>query len=212
MRLYLFSILFLFFQANEKCLVSASQGKFEYFQAGYDKFINGDYKKAFEYLSMAIENHENLEKAYTIRGDARRFMDDFKGALSDYIKAHKINQMNHELLIKKAIAYSLLRDYKNSLLNYDKAIQLMPENATAYCGRGYVKILKKEYSDALKDFKKAIEIDPLSVQAILGRGICEDYLGDYKSAYRDFSKAVELDPSENRLDSISKYFSPEMGN
>ena len=122
---------------------------------------------------------------------------DHYGAISDYNKSIKLNQLSKNDL---AAAYynrgrekSFIKDYAGALSDFNKAINLNPNNADYYVFRGNTigRLYNDEYG-AISDYTKAIEIDPNNKIAFKNRGISKENIGDLQGACSDWEKASFL--------------------
>lgn len=98
------------------------------------------YQKAIEFYS---------------RGNCKKLLNDFKGAIADFTKAIKYNPDFAEAYYKRANTRIMLDDFNGAILDYNKAIELNPKFAEALNNRA---ILKSEVGDlegSKLDFFKA---------------------------------------------------------
>jgi len=64
------------------------------------------------------------------RGDAKRMLKDYEGALEDFDKAHVLEPNNAYILSNRGDAKRMLKDYEGALEDFDKAHVLEPNNAS----------------------------------------------------------------------------------
>lgn len=66
----------------------------DYYQAGYQSLLNGDYYQAKEHMNKVLSlNPENMNALY-YRGIARGFIGDHEGAFNDFNKVLKMDPNN----------------------------------------------------------------------------------------------------------------------
>ena len=122
---------------------------------------------------------------------------DSYGAISDYNKAIKMNELSKYNLAasyyNRGKAKNDIKDYKGALYDFNEAIELNPNVPDFFIFRGNVKSrLDSDEYGAISDYNKAIDIDPLNLLAIKNRGISKKILGDDKGACSDWEKASSL--------------------
>jgi len=122
-------------------------------------------KEAVKYYSLAITNYPitaNKEKseAYYNRGLNKRYLDDFKGAISDYTLAIKIRPDYIKAFNNRGYAKLLLEDYTGAIADFTMTIKY--DNYTtefsnmALGNRGIAKLSLGQ--DGCPDIKKAIAL------------------------------------------------------
>ena len=79
---------------------------------------------------------------YYCRGNCKKLLNDFKGALADFTKAIKYNPNFAEAYYRRADIKTILNDKESAALDYIKAIELNPELAETFNG-DQVKIEEK---------------------------------------------------------------------
>ena len=65
----------------------------------------------------------------------------FRGAISDYTKAIKINPKDGDAYYGRGYAKEMLKDFNGALSDYTKATKLIPKNADLYMDIHYLKFL-----------------------------------------------------------------------
>jgi len=88
MRYTLFSIIFFICQ-----LATFGQN----FAKGNEAYFKDDNIKAIEFFTLAIENSEEVSKAYMYRGGAYMFLDRYDEALKDLNASKKLDSSNSKL-------------------------------------------------------------------------------------------------------------------
>lgn len=167
----------------------------EFFELGYKKQTEKDFKGAIKFYDNAIEKDKNFEKAYIQRAFCNFQLNEFKNALQDYKTGIKLNSKDAVTFLNAGyLTYKLNENIKDvSLLN--KAIELDSKNmAEAYFIRGIIYKNSKLYESAIQDFTKAIELNFACKTSLLNRGICHLELKNFDNAFLDFEKAAQLNP------------------
>lgn len=156
----------------------------------------GQYEKAVESYSAAIDMQPNTAYFYNDRGCAYSNLKEYSKAISDFDKAIKLNPKFVEAYSNRGDAYESLGEYDKAIAEYGKAIEVKPQFACAYNNRGYTYGSLGEYDKAIADYDKAIELNTKYVMAYNNRGYAYNSLGEYDKAISDFEKAIELDPKQ----------------
>ena len=149
----------------------------DYNALGLAEYQKGNYDKAIEYYSKAIESDPSNVMAYHNRGLA-------------YFKTG--NWMNME-------------PFDKAISDYSKAIELKPDYADAYYNRGLARLqfvhfynmpfgpdVIEKFNGALDDFDKTLELDPDFTLAYAGKGNAYDLHGEFEEATRWYNKALEF--------------------
>lgn len=155
----------------------------------------GQYEKAIESYSAAIDIQPNNAYFYNDRGRAYNSLGEYWKAISDFDKAIKLDTEFAVAYNNRGYAYNGLGEYDKAISDFDKAVKLEPEFAVAYSNRGHAYNGLGEYNKAISNFDKAIELNPKLTAAYGNRGDAYSSLEEYDKAISDFDKAIELNPT-----------------
>jgi len=144
-----------------------------WYDRGRGQFDLGNYEKAAEYDSKAIEKNPEYSAAYFERGYAYQLLQKYDLAIADYNKAIEINK-NWEVTSNLSLAYF------NKGLSY---YSLQPQQ-------------KENISNALNDWSKSIELNPNEPNAYLNRGLANEFLRNFEKAIADYKKSLEMDKTK----------------
>ena len=134
----------------------------------------------------------------------------YKGAISDYTKAIKINPDYGDAFDGRGFAKEKIEDYKGAISDYTKAIKINPENGDAFHGRGYSKEMLKDFEGAISDYTKAIKINPQDGDLYFDRHYAKESLKDYRGAVADRNRAFEIYSKDKVNLSIENIIAPAM--
>ena len=154
----------------------------------------GQYEKAVESYSAAIDMQPNNAYFYNARGCAYNGLGEYEKAISDFDKAIKLDSEFVDAYNNRGYAYGSLGKYEKAISDFDKAIELGPELIEAYSNRGYTYNGLGEYEKAISDFKKAIELNPKQANPYKHYGCLWKKRGDFAKALELLTKAIELNP------------------
>ncbi len=167
-----------------------------YFNRGVAWYHKGEYDRAIQDYTKAIELKPDDAEAYYNRGLAWDELGDFDRAIQDFDRAIELKPDYAEAYNNRGNAWAHKGEYDRAIQDFDKAIELKPDDAEAYFNRGNAWAHKGEYDRAIQDFDKAIELKPDFAEAYNNRGNAWDELGEYDRAIQDYTKAIELKPDD----------------
>jgi len=141
-------------------------------------------------FGLPMSNLAQNADAYFKRGVVKAKLEDYKGAIQDFIKAIELdpNLFNYNNRGLK----SSLKDYRGTIQDYSKTIEISPRDTDAYFYRGKAKARIENFRGAIQDFSKAIEISPRDADAYHARGLAKIDSRDKNAGCLDLSKAGEL--------------------
>jgi len=93
--------------------------------------------------------------AYFNRGNAKRNLGDFEGAIADYDEAIRLDPDGADAYTSRGLAKANLGNLEGAIADFDEAIRLDPEYTIAYFNRGLVKYLNNDTEGALRDWQQA---------------------------------------------------------
>ncbi len=85
-------------------------------------------------MSLGFEAHRLCQKSlqYYSRGNCKKLLNDFKGAIADFTKAIKYNPNFAEAYFRRAEIKTILNNNEGAVVDYVKAIELNPELSEAF--------------------------------------------------------------------------------
>jgi len=162
---------------------------------GYVRQMLGQWRKAVEDFSKAIELDPKSAVLWNNRGSAYGNLGQWDKALDDLAEAVQLSPRDHHCWSCRAWAYANLRQWDKAIADYSKAIELDPENASYRNRRGFPYYELGQHDKALADYSKAIELDPENAFYWNFRGFAYAGMRQYGKALADYAKAIELDPT-----------------
>ena len=150
-----------------------------------------------------LQGHEEFIHVYTRRGNAKRCMGDYTGAIADFDQAIAVAldreivvapEQRNNLAMSTYYSRGLVKrdtgDYVGAIADLDRVIRISPEYAEVYNDRGLTKAKMGEYEGAIADFDQAIKFKSQYAAAYYNRGVTKDHLGDHKGAIANFDQAI----------------------
>ncbi len=169
---------------------------------GYTQADQGNYQKAIEFFTQAIELQPDSSEAYIGRALSYSDLDDRQAAIANYTQAIEINRDwgRYSLafaLNERGYLYHHLGDKETAIENYNQALEiksgsLVTERANVFVNRGlsYYQLGNKEA--AIEDWTEAINCRPNYSLAYYNRGLAHSALNHAQAAIQDYSKAIEI--------------------
>lgn len=160
-----------------------------------------DPKKALAAYDRYLASRRDSPSAFHNRGDARKDLEDYAGAVADYTEALRINpQFIWSLRNRGYLLYRYLNQPQQALEDINRAIEISPGDAWSYVDRGSVREGLGEERLALEDYTKALALSPGNPNILYRLGVAQMYLGDAAQAEEYFLAASKADPeAENPL-------------
>ena len=155
---------------------------------------NGDYDRAIQACTRAIELKPDYAFAYNNRGIAYNSKRDFGRAIRDYTSAIESKADFAKAYNNRGLACYNNRDFGQAIRDYTKAIELKGDYAEAYNNRGKACNDIRDFDGAVRDYTKAIELRPDFALAYNNRAFACGIMGNYDRAIRDSTRAIELRP------------------
>ena len=162
-----------------------------YHYRGDAYLAKGDFDKAINDYSKAIENGFSNVFVYTNRGNAYSLKGQYDEAIADFDEAIRLNPENNHVYHYRGDAYVGKEDFDKAINDYSKAIENGFSNVSVYTNRGNAYSLKGQYDEAIADFDEAIRLNPENNRVYYNRGNAYLEKGDFDKAINDYSKAIE---------------------
>lgn len=166
----------------------------DYRNRGYRAYNEGDYHKAVEEYTRAIELDGNNANDYFFRADAYGELGEHRNAIVDYTRAIALDPKDATTYNNRGFTYHDLGEYTKAIEDFTKFIELNPKNEVAYSNRGAAYNGLGEYANAIEDCIKAIELDPKDANPHRHRGNAYFGLKEYQKALDDLTEAIRLNP------------------
>ncbi len=154
----------------------------------------GEYERAIEHYTRAIELKSDLTEAYMNRGIVYAEKGDFDRAIEDYDMAIKLKTDYAEYYYGRGLAYNEKRDFDTAINDFDMAISLKTDFAKPYNDRGLAYNGKRDFDRAIEDYDMAISLEPDFAEYYNNRGVAYKGKGDFDRATEDYNMAISLEP------------------
>ncbi len=175
-------------------VILSAQVNISYFMhAGRYELSQANYAESIKKFNIVITYKPDLFEPYFLRGIAKLYLGDYKGADQDLSTAVTIHPLYSHAYHYRAIARAQMYNYTNALHDFHKALEIDPFNPEIYIDRGLTRINMRAYQAAIEDLDKAMKYDKTIPSAYLYRAIAKSYLEENESAIEDCNKALLLD-------------------
>ena len=164
-----------------------------YVKRGAAYIQKGEYEKAIEDCTKAVELNRAHANAYINRGIAYDKKGDHDLAIADYTKGLELDPDNMFAYHNRGIAYINENDHDKAIEDFNKILERDPANAEIHLFRGFAYSLKGEQNKAIADFTKALKLNPNYANAYLCRGIAYIEKENFSDAFKDLVEANKYD-------------------
>ena len=147
---------------------------------------------------LAQGNRSISAETYFMWGNTKYYLGDYKGAITDYTQAIRLNPDYAGAYLNRGAAKDHLGQHFASIADYDIAIRLNPDYAGAYLNRGAAKDHLGQHFASIADYDIAIRLNPDYAGAYLNRGAAKSNLGQHFAAIADYDIAIRLNPDYAR--------------
>ena len=170
---------------------------------GYDALFDwalssqrkGDYQKAIDYYTKAIELNSQIADAYINRSAAYESTGDLDLALQDLDTALAL-EPKPEAYNNRGNVYFTQNDYDRAVQDYEKALELEPDNTGAHIYRGHAFKNLALYDHAIREYNEALALNPSNANAHTSIGIVHSLRGDHDDAIEHYEQALKLDSGD----------------
>jgi len=179
----------------------------EYFKFGKNKFDEGKYYEAIDFLDKALYEDPNYENALYLRGQSFLSLKQYKLAINDFSriieKRSNYDMYTADYFLNRAVARMELQEYDLAEKDFSMALKLHPSDSKIYSEYSRYKYLTYyDKNEAIREINKAIQLNPGISDYYIQRAEYKLALAKfnprsteiYESALRDASKAIDMEP------------------
>eukprot|EP00792_Barthelona_sp_PAP020_P000450 TRINITY_DN1071_c0_g1_i1.p1 TRINITY_DN1071_c0_g1~~TRINITY_DN1071_c0_g1_i1.p1 ORF type:complete len:662 (-),score=141.06 TRINITY_DN1071_c0_g1_i1:77-2062(-) len=164
------------------------------YKLGLELYKRGDYHSAIDHLSHAINCRSGFAKYFFARGNCKRLIKDFTGAIFDYSMTIKIDPSLAIAYGYRGICFRRCLRLDEALSDFSEALKLDPCESHAH-NRGLVYSDLELYVRAIEDFSMALNFNKSSFKAYFNRGNTYRKIKRFDKAVDDLGRAVQLNPT-----------------
>ncbi|MGK7917862.1 MAG: tetratricopeptide repeat protein [Prochloraceae cyanobacterium] len=161
------------------------------YQQAHSEYQSGNYPKAIEHYTQAIDVKPGYAEAYFGRGNAYDDLKDYRKAIADYTEAIKYKSNYVEAYNNRGNAKRKLGDNEGAIEDYNQAIKYKSNYAVPYYNRGIVRDDLKQYEEAIADYTQAIKYKPNYANAYYNRAVARRKSGKDREVIHDYNQAIK---------------------
>lgn len=143
------------------------------FNAGENMYNAGDYAKAIEHYTEAINTKPDFLNAYLRRAFCYSANKQYDEAIADFTKIIELKPDHIWALNSRGSAYNKKEKYDLAMKDFNKVLALDPNNQEAYNNRGWAKKFTGDKTGACNDWKKSKKLGNSEAKIILGNNECK---------------------------------------
>lgn len=156
-----------------------------------------EYESAEQDFNNAIKyDTRSSYWAYMNRGNTRKYLNNYKGALDDYSFALKQSPDNAMILYNIGTLKTDMRDYLGAIDALTRYTAKEKSNSAGQNALGKAYSLNREYEKAISCFSKAILLDATNGEAVFNRGLAYFSVKDFTHAINDFNTLLKANPDD----------------
>ncbi|MBU7016027.1 MAG: tetratricopeptide repeat protein [Theionarchaea archaeon] len=163
-----------------------------YFSIALTAEETGDYTKAIENYSKALELNPKYEDAWNNKGIALDDLGDYREAIRCYDKALELNPNHEKAWNNKGIALHKLGKHEEAIKYYDNALDLNPNHENVWNNKGYALYSLGKPEEAIECYDRALVLNPNHSSAWNNKGYALYSLGKPEEAIECYDKALKL--------------------
>jgi len=171
---------------------SQSAKKFYKSGKGYSKM--GNFEKAVELYSEAIDLNPEFTKALLARASAYDELSLYEKAAEDYETLSELEPNKSEYFVNAGSNYFKVKAYRKAIPLLNSAADLDAKNGGIYNLKSKCYYALGNYPEALDEINSALALE-LSADNYYQRGLIYSEKKNYTSAKKDFLHSLQLDPN-----------------
>ena len=163
-------------------------------KSGLSRAEKGDYEKAIDHYTAAIEFDPQMTHAYVLRGNVYRGTGKFDRAIQDYSHALNMDPEEGHIYYHRGDAFIGKGEVERGIRDYTQAISLDPNDLASYHHRAVAYVNLSQFDLAMDDCNRIIEADPKHYGAYNCRVIVHINEGGIDQAVEDCTRMIGLNP------------------
>ncbi len=166
-----------------------------YNNRGFVYLRTGQFGKAVDDYTEAIEKNASYDEAYLGRGQAFQSLGQIDRAINDLTMAIALKPGYYEAYNSRGIAFQGQGKFGKAIADYSQAIALHPSDPRIYNNRATAFYRTGALERALDDYTRSLDLEPSSPKTYLNRSLVLKKMGRFGPALEDCTRALALDPS-----------------
>jgi len=154
-----------------------------------------DMDQAKAHADSALTMDSGVQGGFKLRGDIKQRQGDLHGALTDYVKAEKVDDTDPRLYVSRSAVHITEGHLKEAMRDVDRALDLDKNDPDAWYNRACANYLGQNNDGALRDIEKALELRPENADAFFLRGVLKGEVYKEEAGIVDIQEALRLKPT-----------------
>ena len=163
------------------------------FLSGNYALMEEDTVKAMKYIQAAINEDQNLFKAYDQMGVLYSAKGDLL-ALDYFNAALRLKPYRFDIHYKVGRFYQSLQAFDEAVQAYNRVLEANPDHKTSLHNIAVIAVFAADYSRAIAYFTKAIAVDASYLEAYFGRAYTYELMGELVKSESDYRTSLMLAP------------------
>lgn len=131
----------------------------DYYNLGVYEAKQGNYEKAIDHFSKAIEKNPEDHNAYFNRAYFQQILGGKeKRVIADYSKSLKLNPNDNEAYMNRGTVFMKIGKVDNAISDFKKSIELVSDYSSPYLNLGNTYMLKNDLDSACFYWKKSSDL------------------------------------------------------
>ncbi len=170
-------------------LTGIAQNAKKLYKSGKNYSKTGNFEKATELFSQAIDLNPSFTKAILARAAAYEELIEYKKAAEDYATLSTMEPDKSTYFVKAGTLYFHAKDYQKAIPLLNSAADLDSKNADIYVFKSKSYFELKNYREALDDINSALVIEQTGSN-YYQRGLIYSEMQNFAAAKKDFLQAL----------------------
>jgi tetratricopeptide (TPR) repeat protein len=173
------------------------------FDAGVNAYQSGQFAKAVQFFTEAIETDPQLASAYSNRCLAELQQELEEQAIADCTHSLELNPANPNDYLNRGLAHYRLMQPQAALADFNQVLKLTPDDYRAYYNLGLTRFDLADYEGAIADYDQSLTHSPSLPNARRAdiyndRAVAYLALNRPQQALADLNQALELNQANTR--------------
>ncbi len=152
-------------------------------------------EEAKAHADSALTLDSGVQGGFKLRGDIKQRQGDLHGAMSDYIKAEKVDDSDPRLYVSRSAVYITEGHLKEAMRDVDRALDMDKTDPDAWYNRSCANYLGQNNDGALRDIEQSLELRPENADALFLRGVLKGEVYKEEAGIVDIQEALRLKPT-----------------
>ncbi len=171
----------------------------DYEQMAVEAKNEGEYQKAVNYYTLAIQNEPSNKEYIDDRGWIYIDLQKYDSAYNDFNFLIQLDSTSYYYYFNRAYVLDYLDSINEAIRDYYLSLKYKDNYKYTYNNLGYEYDRLKDYKNAVKYYSKSIELDSTYTLALHNRGILYYNQKKYDKAITDLKQALVGSPNDTGI-------------